>query len=548
MSDSVVHHNDSAPKTERSMQSYHPMQSDSAWMSHWTKKSYDAAGLSRIRSSNDDYGTKEYQSSTNMETLSNTHGIFKGIEKIAENRTSEIANESLRMTSTAIRNENMEFRGFLTDTANRKGEISSGLKFTQETCNHEVMRPLVNHNLDFEEPTLSIRRISVPSLLPMDSEENNNTSSGDCHLKHDESQNENEPVKTLALFGDSGFSMSRTWPVNFTASTSHVVQHGLDHGDVRENSHPINVDRSASTSKEQLQHTNLRFLEREYQRRSEILVCQEKIESQSKTELPEDSCLRQDKGLFLQISPSTKNNHSRAFGGEQLQNIQKFAGFRPSQSEAKFSELTKSEKLHHGYNSIPKFLNSVHDTGTMRICTAVDSVVGVRAGHPKFSQTTRNFFITKKTDINLNKENETFRNSIVSVDGNLFSNIHNRSPPSGHAKIGKLQPIHGFEEADFEENAKNANASSRFRRSEETSLHDVEDLFNYKEDKGKKVEHDMVLDINLKNESSAETDIMELDEFEEKNQFSGMYNPLFDILIHGLVYSYNSCCIFHLIS
>lgn len=523
MSDSVVHYNDSARKTERSMQSYH-----SAWMSHWTKKNYDAAGESCIRSSSslakkehDDYG-KEYQSTTNIETLLNPNGIFKGIEKKVETRASEVADESLRMTSTAIRNENMEFRGFPTDTACRKRERSSGLKFSQETCNHEVMRPRINHILDFEEPTLSIRRNFTPSLLPMDSEENNNTSSIDCHFEHDVPQNENEAVKTLALFGDSGFCMPRTWPLDFTTSTSHVVQHAFDHGDDRANSFPIYVDRSASTSKEQLQHTNFKFLEREYQRRSEILVCQENIENQSETELAEDSCLQQDKGLFLQISPSTKNNHSPAFEGEQLQNIQNFARFRPSQSQLKFSEVTKPEKLHHGYNSIPKFLHSVHDMGTMRIRTTVDSVVGVHAGHPKFSQTTHSFLITKQTDINLNKENGTFRNSRGSADGNLFSNIHSLSLPSGHAKKGELQSIHGFKESNFEETAENVNASTRFSKTEETSLHDVEALFNYKEDKGKKVEHDMVLDINLKNESSAETDIMELDEFEEKNQLSGV--------------------------
>lgn len=534
MADSVVHYNDSARKTERSMQSYH-----SAWMSHWTKKSYDAVGESRIRSSNslakeelDDYGTKEYQSTTNIETLSNTNGIFKGIEKKVETRTSEVANESLRMTSTAIRNENMEFRGFPTDTACRKGKRSSGLKYSQETCNQKVMRPQINHNLDFEEPTPSIRRSFIPSLNHMDSDENNNTSSRDCHLDHDVSQNENEPVKTLSLFGDSGFSMSRTWPVDFTASTSHVVQHGFDHGDDRANSLPIYVDGSASTSREQLQHTNLRFLEREYPRSSEILVCQEKIESQSKTDLPKDSCLQQDKGLFWQISPSTKNNHSLAYDGEQLQNIQNFAGFRPSQSQSKFSEVTRTEKLHHGYNSIPKFLRSVHDMGMMRIRTTVDSVVGVHTCHPKFSQTTHSFLITEQTDINLNKENETFRNSRGSTYGNLFSNIHKLSLPSGHAKQGEFQRIHSVKEADFEENAGNVDASSRFRRAEETSLHDVEALFNY-EDKGKNVEHDMVLDMNLKNESSAETDIMELDEFEEKNQLSGMYKPLFDIFIFG---------------
>lgn len=515
MADSVVRYNDdSARKTERSMQSY-----NSAWMSHWTKKSYDASGQSRSSNSlekkeHDNNGTKEYQSTTNIETLSNTYGLFKGIEKKIETKTSEAANESLRMTSTAIRNENLEFRGFPTDTARQMGERSSGLKYSQETCNHEIMRPQINHNLDFEETTPSIRRRFLPSLLPMDSEVNNNTSSRDCHFEHDVSQNANGPVKTLALFGDSGFAISRSWPVDFTASTSHVVQHEFDHGDDRPNSLPIYIDRSVSTSKAQLQHTNLRCQEREHKRRSEILVSREKIESESKTELPEDSCSQQDKGLFLQINPSIKNKHSLAFGGEQLQN---FSGFRPSQSQSKFTEVTKPEKLHCGYNSIPKFLHSVHDMGAMRICTTVDSVVGVHAGHPKFSQTTHSFLITKKTDINLNKENGTFRNSRGSADGNLFSNIHDLSLPSGHGKNGELQPIHGFEE-----NGENVNASSRFSKAEQTFLHDVKALCNYKEDKGKRVEYDMILDTNLKNESSAETDIMEVDEFEEKNQLSGV--------------------------
>lgn len=519
MSDSVVHRcTDSAGSTEQPLQSYH-----SAWLSHWTKKSFDAAAQNRLSSSNsvgkkehDHENNDDYQSMTNLVT--SYYGPVKGLGKFAAG-TSKVSNDNFRLSSVAIRNENQAFCCSPTVVPRQNGGRGSALKDIQETSNCAISRYQIKPNLEHDEPALSLRRSLIPSLLPKASDADD-TSYRECHLEPDGvSKNAKEPLNTLPLFTDGALTSSKPWPVDHTASTSQILLREFDRGDDQTNLLASNMHIPTPASKEKLTHTNIRYLERDYQRHSAILVCEEKMKSQSKTKQSESSCLRQDRRSLLQTSPSTSNNHSPAFGGEQFQNIQNFSTFRLFQNQSEFPEVTKSQKLHHGYSSVPKFLRSIHDVETMRICTTVDSVVGVPGGHPRFSQTTHSLLITKKTDFNLNKEKQTFRNSGGSADRNVCSNLHNLSPLFDVGKKGvELQPLHGSKDGEAED----SEALSRFMKAEERDVHGVKAFGNYMVDKGKKVAHDMGFDSNLKNESSAETDVMELDELEETNQLSGV--------------------------
>ena len=170
--------------------------------------------------------------------------------------------------------------------------------------------------------------------------------------------------------------------------------------------------------------------------------------------------------------------------------MQNHSGMWLSPSLSSCPEATKSEKLYNGCNSLPRLPCSVHDVETMRIYTTIDSAEGSSRGPSMLSQSTRQFLITKKTDVNLFEGGQMFKESTVSTKfkGKTFTELLGLSPDfQFHAQQGvKLQPLESSIDSDGKENIRDVNAS-----------------------------------VGLKNESSAETDTMDMDAFQE-NHLSGM--------------------------
>ena len=193
--------------------------------------------------------------------------------------------------------------------------------------------------------------------------------------------------------------------------------------------------------------------------------------------------LRQKNSTLLPNIPSTSKNPSVVFGGESYPMNHSSIFFSGQSSPP---EMTELEKLHHGRSTL-KMPHSVHDVETMRICTSVEGL----AGGPLFSQTTHSFLITKKTDVSLCKENQIFRESRASTQltGNTLGRHHKLSPLFGHGRVGvKLQPFSSSTDSDGEE--------------------DTPDFTAFE---------------GRKNESSTETDTMDMYSFKGKNLLSGMY-------------------------
>lgn len=121
----------------------------------------------------------------------------------------------------------------------------------------------------------------------------------------------------------------------------------------------------------------------------------------------------------------------------------------------------------------------------MRICTTVDSMEGPSRVPSKFFQTTRHFLLTKKTDVDLSDGCQMRRASTVSTkfEGKPFSELLGLSPDlQFHVQQGvKLQPLESSTDSDRKENFRDVNVSD-----------------------------------GLKNESSAETDSMDMDTFQKK--------------------------------
>eukprot|EP00257_Ricinus_communis_P013444 XP_015570875.1 F-box protein At2g16365 isoform X2 [Ricinus communis] len=138
-------------------------------------------------------------------------------------------------------------------------------------------------------------------------------------------------------------------------------------------------------------------------------------------------------------------------------------------------------RLYHGSYELPTIPPSVQDVETMKMCTTIGSLEEYTICPPKFSQTTHHFLITKKTDVNLFDGGQTFRGSTISTKfkGKRPSGLLTLSPDLAfNVKQGvKLQSLDSSTDSEAKENIENIHTSA----------------------------------VNLKNESSAETDTMDMD-------------------------------------
>ncbi|KAF2322888.1 hypothetical protein GH714_031829 [Hevea brasiliensis] len=211
---------------------------------------------------------------------------------------------------------------------------------------------------------------------------------------------------------------------------------------------------------------------------------QEYIDQPNSTFFIDQKKMNSNAALLIH-NPSTSDNHPRDFVGEHFQKM-------PNHSDSKLfpiQDRPPEARLCSGSYEPPGIPPSVHDARTMRICTNIDSVKEIFGGPPKFSQTTHHFLFTKKTDVNLSGGGQIFRESTIStkIEGKPMSELLSLSPDFGlNIKQGvKLQTLGSFTDSDGKEN----------------------------------IENDHTFGVDLKNESSAETDTMDTDTLRENHLF-----------------------------
>ncbi|GKV42814.1 hypothetical protein SLEP1_g50181 [Rubroshorea leprosula] len=188
---------------------------------------------------------------------------------------------------------------------------------------------------------------------------------------------------------------------------------------------------------------------------------------------------------------STSHSQLPAFLNKQNQKGEDDCSIRLLPSRGSHPEVMESVKGYDEYYSMPRIPCSVRDVETMRMSTTIDSMEELPRGLPKFSQTTRKFLITKKTDVNLSSLGQVFRDSKLSsqLKEKMYCDFLSLSPSSsfqGQQEVN-LQPLWSSTDSEGRENVGNVKTSS----------------------------------VCLKNESSAETDAMELDFF-QKSHLSGV--------------------------
>ncbi|KAJ1428199.1 hypothetical protein SESBI_09206 [Sesbania bispinosa] len=190
------------------------------------------------------------------------------------------------------------------------------------------------------------------------------------------------------------------------------------------------------------------------------------------THSPHDPIAGSDDGLYFVCGQHRK--------------IQNYTATANITNQTTFLESTKPQNFYGVSSLVAQVPCSVHDVETMKIYTSIDSIEKSSRGHPKISQTTHHFLMSEKTDVNLSDRGQFFREPIAPTKfkGNAFNEILDFSPPkSNHAMEGlKLETLGSSRKSEGKENVQ-----------------------------------DFKCPTNLRNESSAETDTMDIDALHENN-------------------------------
>lgn len=416
----------------------------------------------------------------------------KGFRGVNEASTVKITDGSTATSSNSLRKEGLDCHTFPMFNLNENREIILGLRNDQSTiCHRQVPRSQIEQNSDYKSISLgsSEHHLSSKSVwAPPETE----TSTRRCHSQAKCISRDLElPVKSKFLEKSSP-SVSRPFMDHFMELTPNIMPPGFNSEKT-----PIqsfmrrevkdNKLKSVLASKEPFTDTSahLEHEQSNYHSYSEFLVYEKKIDNHLKPRTSGTSLLRQKDGALLLYDSSTSNNCIPDLLGENYQRMQNHSGIRFFPSRSIPLEVTKSEKLYHARHSLQKMPCSVHDVQAFGLCTTVDSVEGTSRCPPKFSQTTHRFFIAEKTDVNFLEGGQMFKGSSVSTKfkGNAFNELLSLSPTSGfNGQQGlKLQPFDSSTDG-----------------------------------------HTKTFAVGLKNESSTETDTMDVDAFQGKNHISGL--------------------------
>ncbi|KAG7977958.1 hypothetical protein I3843_05G059100 [Carya illinoinensis] len=416
----------------------------SVWMGHSMGTSCKAATQARGNMSIHYESKQEVRDTVKHPVLSGTEigtEIYaKGFAEVAKSKTVDIINESLAAGSKRLGRESLVSQPFpMFNLSQKRKGVVLALKNDETTCHGGV--PSSQNGSKSGHITGSLHR-------------------SESHLPSESARAPPETGTLECRFQSGGIS-------HYSEQQPFVSR--------KEEIHKSN---SIMTSKECVQDTN-------HFSHSTILVHEKSNLLDSRT--CGKSLLRQKDATLLLHDPSTSSSNKHAhFLGKQWHNMQNHSGMRLFPSQSNPPEATKSEDLYHGCHLLTRLPYSVHDVETMRIYATINSIGGLLRSPSKFSQTTRRFMITEKTDVALSDEHQILRESTVSAKfkGKYFSELLSLSPDFRfQVQQGvKLQPLDSSTESDGQGYVKDVNVS-----------------------------------IGLKTKSSAETDTMDMDALQESH-------------------------------
>ncbi|XP_061353081.1 uncharacterized protein LOC133297870 [Gastrolobium bilobum] len=152
-------------------------------------------------------------------------------------------------------------------------------------------------------------------------------------------------------------------------------------------------------------------------------------------------------------------------------------------------ESIKPQNFYGGSSLVKPVPCSVHDVETKKIYTCIDSVEESSRGHPKISETTQQFLMSRKSDVNLSDRGQFFEGSIAPNKYKGNAEILDFSLPMSDCALDGLK---------------------------------LEALGSSIKSEGKENVQDFKSPTSLKNESSAETDTMDINALHENHLFGNV--------------------------
>ncbi|CAJ1933548.1 unnamed protein product [Sphenostylis stenocarpa] len=184
------------------------------------------------------------------------------------------------------------------------------------------------------------------------------------------------------------------------------------------------------------------------------------------TRLPHDSLAGNDDRLYF-----IRGKHHE---------IEKYVSNPTFTCQTESSESAKPHKLCGLSSVVEKMPCSIHDVGSMKIYSSLDSVEESSRGRPKISQTTHHILMSKNTDVTFSDRDHFFRKPVAPIKfkENAINEILDFSPPTSDHTMEALK---------------------------------LEAIGSSIKSEGKKNIQDFKYPTCLKNESSAETGNMDID-------------------------------------
>ncbi|XP_073022203.1 uncharacterized protein [Primulina eburnea] len=446
-----------------------PMQTyQSVWMSHWLRARCEAIAET-LNLASSVSGNEELSYGIKGGNLRHEFGVLTSGKEpaVTETKTSEMINYSTKMGTE------------------RFGFGSSIFEHNRKTADVQVQRAVIDCSFELGKDVDVNRGTQFPSMLrgfPYASD----TSSRRFHPPDEgTSKNPLELMKNHSSAEESSFVALKPLQETFAEPSSLGVLYKHDLG--KYGSHRGKSEISSliggddMVCKNQFQNTHRRVRENiscNKHSQSADLVCQGKHDSLPQLENFMNECFRENNAsLFLDV-PSTSANRLPTFNQGWFQKMQKCSGLRPYPDHFMVSAETEAKKSYYNCYSLHKLPNRLHNVETMRICTIMEEEN--LEGFPRFSQTSRSLLITKTTVFNLSSEFDIFDATrvITEVNGNT----------AGQSKREViLQPL------------SNSTESERKGYVGDVETHRA----------------------TLNNESTAETDTMDMDHFKENNPYSG---------------------------
>ncbi|XVF67740.1 hypothetical protein PTKIN_Ptkin10aG0146300 [Pterospermum kingtungense] len=479
MSDRVAKADPDSDGRARKSMNHH----QAAWMGHWkhtsNKPSSDVQNhlLNCHGQKKDDHGdSKQHPLLSGPEMATDTSKYAQGSREVSEARTVDTVKRSLKMGSMKLGkhiSDRQPLPMFI-DSGNKQSAMSSKNNAgTSSNC--EALKYQIDLNDGNNSISMSRSDRASPEI---------ECSSRECKFQPGGiSQAPEKLGKSQEFCVDNNLAVSASIQDD-VRSSSKIVSYVRNSGVAPVQSFACQHENIAQSSP--VVASKEHIMDAKFCSYSTFWVHEKKADSLFKSRELGTSSSRQNDEPLLFHDQSTNICQVRPFLNKPSQKVENNSSIRLLPSLG-FSEAMKSGKAYDEHSSLPRIPCTVNDVKAMRICTTIDSVEELPRGPSKFSQTTHQFFITRKTGVNLAEGGQVFRDTIVSpkLKGNMFNEFLSLSPSlSFHGRQGvKLQSIGSSTDSEGKDKVGDVRTST----------------------------------FCLKNESSVETDAMELDAFQKSH-------------------------------